>query len=195
MKAPPDIVQRIVDGYAAFSRGDIDAALAGLPPDMRWDLCDRVFNPAVLEGHDAYRRDLEAMREQWEQVELVVEDVLVAADRVVVLTHDRFRGRAAASRSSAARPTYGRSATGSRSRCASTTTASEPCATRASRPRRAPAGPRTRCGVVGVLLRVEGAFSLAVEALSSAEFRSVWYLGRYSAPFGVRWFPDRSERR
>ena len=93
MRVPPEIVEQVREGYAAFSRGDIDAALADLPADMRWDLSDRVFNPAVLEGHDAYRRDYEAMREQWEQVEFTVEEVLAGDDRIVVLTHDRFRGR------------------------------------------------------------------------------------------------------
>jgi ketosteroid isomerase-like protein len=58
-----EIVQRIHD---ALSAGDIDGVIALCAPDFRLDMSDRVFNPAVYEGHDGIRAFYSEVMEVWE---------------------------------------------------------------------------------------------------------------------------------
>jgi ketosteroid isomerase-like protein len=58
-----ELVQRIHD---ALSVGDIDGVIALCAPDFRLDMSDRVFNPAVYEGHDGIRAFYSEVMEVWE---------------------------------------------------------------------------------------------------------------------------------
>jgi ketosteroid isomerase-like protein len=58
-----ELVQRIHD---ALSGGDIDGVIALCAPDFRLDMSDRVFNPAVYEGHDGIRAFYSEVMEVWE---------------------------------------------------------------------------------------------------------------------------------
>jgi ketosteroid isomerase-like protein len=87
-------VETLKDAYAAWNRGDLDAALAMVDEAIRWDLSDRVFNPAVLEGHDAFRQDMATLDESWEEFRFEPGDfVEVDSRRVLVLGRIRGRGR------------------------------------------------------------------------------------------------------
>ena len=88
-----DYVELLRRGFAAFNRGDLDAAFEHVTPDAVWDFSEREMNPAVLHGPDAYRRDYEAAREVWEELRLEPEEFFDAGDRIVVFVRQRGRGR------------------------------------------------------------------------------------------------------
>jgi ketosteroid isomerase-like protein len=87
-------VETLKDAYAAWNRGDLDAALAMVDEGIRWDMSERVFNPAVFEGHEAFRQDVARLGEAWEEFRFEPGDfVEVDSRRVLVLGRIRGRGR------------------------------------------------------------------------------------------------------
>ena len=58
-----DLVRR---AHEALSGGDVDGLIAVCDPKFRLDMSDRVFNPAVYEGHDGIRAFYSEVMEIWE---------------------------------------------------------------------------------------------------------------------------------
>jgi len=85
-----DVVRR---GYNAFNRGDIDGVIETTGPEVRWDMSERVFNPAVYEGHDGMRRFVEEIDEVWEEFRLEPQEFIDAGDKVVVAHLIRGSGK------------------------------------------------------------------------------------------------------
>ena len=85
-------------GYEAFNRGDIEAALAPLHPDIEWwpAADEPITDP--YRGHDGYRRLVTGIREAVPDLQIEVEELFVAGGRVVACL--RFWAAAA----TAARP-------------------------------------------------------------------------------------------
>lgn len=86
-----DTVRRV---HEALSAGDVDAVIALCTPNFRLDMSDRVFNPAVYEGHDGIRDFISEVREvwetfTWEPVELEEYDEVVA---VIIRSTGKARG-------------------------------------------------------------------------------------------------------
>jgi ketosteroid isomerase-like protein len=86
-----DSVRRV---HAALSAGEVDAVIALCDPNFRLDMSDRVFNPAVYEGHDGIREFISEVREvwetfTWEPIELEEYDEVVA---VVIHSTGKARG-------------------------------------------------------------------------------------------------------
>ena len=85
---------------AAFSRGDLDACLATLAPDVEWHIAFRIPDlppdVTVLHGHDSVRELWKAFRSAWDELTVEIEEVLHDADDVLV-ARARFHGRGAGS--------------------------------------------------------------------------------------------------
>ena len=86
-----DSVRRV---HAALSAGDADAAIEICDPEFRLDMSDRVFNPAVYNGHEGIRAFLAEVSDvwetfTWEPIELEEYDGVVVA---VVRSTGRARG-------------------------------------------------------------------------------------------------------
>jgi ketosteroid isomerase-like protein len=62
-------------------------------PDVRLDLSERVFNPDVYEGYDGIMRWRAEVAEIWASYDSEPEELLQGTDAIVVLTHERGRGR------------------------------------------------------------------------------------------------------
>jgi ketosteroid isomerase-like protein len=77
-------VEMVRRGYEAVNRGDVEGILARMAPQIRYDLSERVFNPAVYEGHDGVRRMIEDMGEVWDDFHLEPLEFIDAGDKVVV---------------------------------------------------------------------------------------------------------------
>jgi len=56
-------------------------------------MSDRVFNPAVYEGHDGIRRFYAEVRDVWETYVWEPEELIEAGENVVALLHSSGRGR------------------------------------------------------------------------------------------------------
>jgi ketosteroid isomerase-like protein len=95
-----DNIALIQRGLDAFSRGDFDAGVADMQPDVEWhvafQLPDLPFDKAVYHGHDEVRRLWTAFRSGWADLTVSLEEVVEAREDFVVV-RARFVGRGSAS--------------------------------------------------------------------------------------------------
>jgi ketosteroid isomerase-like protein len=87
-------VERIVrDGYDAFNRGDLEAALTHLDPNITWwpAADELVIEP--YRGHDGYRRLFEEAREGVPDLRAEIEELFVVGDQAVACIRFSGRGR------------------------------------------------------------------------------------------------------
>lgn len=92
-RVPGGGVELVVRAHRALNGGDIDALVALCDADFRLDMSDRVFNPAVYEGHDGIRRFYSEVRDVWESYVWEPEELVQAGDRVLALLRSGGRGR------------------------------------------------------------------------------------------------------
>jgi ketosteroid isomerase-like protein len=76
--------------YERILRGDLDAALACLAPDVDYSVTQE-SRPA--HGLEAVRAMWERWLNDWEEIETVAEEFIDAGDHVVVTVHESGRGR------------------------------------------------------------------------------------------------------
>ena len=81
-----EIVRRSLEAYR---RGDLDAALAHVHPEIVWS----PYEEAPMRGVDAVRTYLRRWEGEWEELETTPEDFIDAGDQVVAVIHFRGRGR------------------------------------------------------------------------------------------------------
>ena len=84
------IVER---AHEALNWGDIDALIGLCDQNFRLDMSDRVFNPAVYEGHDGIRQFYAEVRDVWEIYVWQPEQLIEAGSEVVALLRSTGRGR------------------------------------------------------------------------------------------------------
>jgi ketosteroid isomerase-like protein len=82
-------------GYDAFNRGDIDALMELLDPDIEWHQDASVAPDAdVFRGQEGTERFFAAIRTDFEHLEFEPEEIIDAGDQVVVVAAARGRGKA-----------------------------------------------------------------------------------------------------
>lgn len=80
--------------YELFNERDIDALIELAVTDVEWDWSRSIGPDAgVYHGARALRRFVCASWEHWDALEMVPEEILEAAEEVVVLLRVRLRGR------------------------------------------------------------------------------------------------------
>jgi ketosteroid isomerase-like protein len=77
--------------YAAFNRNDIDAAVAGLDPQIEWSEPAEFPVGGSYHGRDAVKGYLTQSRANWAEGASEPEDMIPAGDRIAVMVHARFR--------------------------------------------------------------------------------------------------------
>jgi len=85
-----EIVRR---AHRALNDGDIDSLIVLCDVAFRLDMSDRVFNPAIYEGHDGIRDFYAEVRDVWESYVWEPEDLIEAGEGVVALLRSGGRGR------------------------------------------------------------------------------------------------------
>jgi ketosteroid isomerase-like protein len=85
-----ELVRRL---YDAVNRGDIEGAIELTDPAVKYDLSERVFNPAVYEGHDGIRRFVADLDEVWEEFRSEPVEFIDVGDTVVVSHRVIARGK------------------------------------------------------------------------------------------------------
>ena len=90
---PRENVEIVRRAHEALNSGDVDALIALCDSRFRLDMSDRVFNPAVFEGHEGIRRFHSEVRDVWESYVWEPEELIDAGCDVVALLRSRGRGR------------------------------------------------------------------------------------------------------
>ena len=85
-----EIVERAHD---ALNSGDIDTLVGLCDEDFGFDMSDRVFNPAVYQGHDGIRPFYAEVQDVWEVYVWEPEQLIEAGSDVVALLRSTGRGR------------------------------------------------------------------------------------------------------
>jgi uncharacterized protein len=78
--------------WEAFVRGDFEAALEPLSPDVKFDFTN-LPDGGVLVGRDGVFEGMRRWVSSWESYEMELDDFIDAGDRVVVLFRERGKGR------------------------------------------------------------------------------------------------------
>jgi uncharacterized protein len=79
--------------HEALNSGDMDALVVLCAADFQLDMSDRVFNPAVYEGHEGIRRFYAEVRDVWASYIWEPEELIEAKDNVVALLRTGGVGR------------------------------------------------------------------------------------------------------
>jgi ketosteroid isomerase-like protein len=80
--------------YDAFGRADIPAILNTLDEQIDWRAPENLPHGGHFSGRDEVGRFFQGIGENWESLNVDIEDVLASGDRVVVLITARGRLRA-----------------------------------------------------------------------------------------------------
>ena len=84
-------VRALVAAYAAFNRGDIDAAVESLDPQIEWTEPAEFPGGGAYHGREAVKQYLAQSRAAWAEVSSQPQGFVRAGDRVVVFVHARVR--------------------------------------------------------------------------------------------------------
>jgi ketosteroid isomerase-like protein len=87
-------IETVRRAHEALSAGAIDDLITLCDPDFRLDMSDRVFNPAVYEGHDGIRAFYREVMDVWESFTWEVTDVEEHDGVAVALLRSTGKARA-----------------------------------------------------------------------------------------------------
>jgi ketosteroid isomerase-like protein len=82
-------------GYEAYGRGDLDAAMENWSDDIRWENPEapQLPNPGVIEGKDNVRNALMEIPNYWETFTVTPDEFIEQGDTVVVLGHSEGKAK------------------------------------------------------------------------------------------------------
>ena len=80
--------------YAAYNRGDIEATLQTLHPEVEWQTSDVALHRQTYRGHEGVRSFFEDNLEIWDDHHVDAEDFIEVGEYVVVPIRLRGRGKA-----------------------------------------------------------------------------------------------------
>ena len=96
MENPPEMTQAIValrGAYAAFNRGDIDAAVKPLDAQIEWTEPAEFPGGGAYHGRDDVKHYLAQSRAPWAEGSSEPEQLVPSGNRIVVLVHAKFRNK------------------------------------------------------------------------------------------------------
>ena len=79
--------------YAAGNRGDVDAVVGALAPEIEWWGHPQLPEPGPLHGPEEVGRWLEGTGDVLAEVEMIVDEMIDLGDRVVVIVRLSARGK------------------------------------------------------------------------------------------------------
>lgn len=77
--------------YSAFNRGDIDATVEGLDPQIEWTEPAEFPGGGTYHGRDGVKRYLTQSRAAWAEISSEPEQFIAAGNRIVVFVHAKLR--------------------------------------------------------------------------------------------------------
>jgi ketosteroid isomerase-like protein len=88
-----ELVERIREGYEAFNRGDFDAAIEGVHPEIEWIVLDMLPDPGPFRGPDGTRRFWEMWADAFDEFHAELDEYVDAGESVIVITRMVGRGK------------------------------------------------------------------------------------------------------
>lgn len=88
-----DAIAQLRAAYAAFNRGDFDAAVASLDPKIEWSEPVEFPGGGTYHGREAVKRYLMQSRAGWAEGSSQPERFIRAGNRIVVFVYAHFRPR------------------------------------------------------------------------------------------------------
>jgi ketosteroid isomerase-like protein len=85
------VIAKLREAYAAFNRGDMDAAVSGLATDIDWREPAAFPGGGAYRGREAVKGYLAQSRAAWEEGSSEPEQLIPVANRIVVFVHAHFR--------------------------------------------------------------------------------------------------------
>jgi uncharacterized protein len=90
---PAPAINDLRAAYAAFNRGDIEAAVEPLDPQIEWIEPAEFPGGGTYHGRDEVKRYLTQSRAAWAEASSEPERFIAFGNRIVVLVHARVRSR------------------------------------------------------------------------------------------------------
>ena len=87
------LISALRDAYRAFNRGDLDAAVQLLSPDVEWSEPPEFPGGGSYHGRDRAKQYLTQSRAAWSEVESQPEDFVVVGNRIVVFVRARLKAK------------------------------------------------------------------------------------------------------
>jgi hypothetical protein len=91
-----ELTDRLRTAYEGFGRGDIDAVLSVMDPDIEWDATDALAHTGVYHGHEGVTEYIGSLSGVWEEFDLKPEQFTESGDGAHVMVLGSVRGRLAA---------------------------------------------------------------------------------------------------
>jgi uncharacterized protein len=88
-----ELRERVIRGYEAFNRGDVDAAVAGFHPDIEWTGPDMLPDEQTFRGPDGVRRFWGSWKEVFDDFHIEVVEVIDVDEHVIVMARVSGRGK------------------------------------------------------------------------------------------------------
>ena len=96
METTPELTQAITalrSAYAAFNRGDMDAAVEPLDAQIEWTEPAEFPGGGTYHGREGVKRYLTQSRVNWAEGSSDPERFITSGNRIVVLVHAKFRNK------------------------------------------------------------------------------------------------------
>ncbi len=85
------IIEALRNAYAAFNRGDMDAAVAPMAANIEWVEPIEFPGGGARQGREAVKQYLTQSRANWAEGSSEPEGFVISNDKIVVFVHARFR--------------------------------------------------------------------------------------------------------
>jgi uncharacterized protein len=92
-----ELTDRLRLAYEGFGRGDMDAILSVMDPDIEWDATDALAHTGVYQGHAGVTEYISSLSEAWQEFHLNPEQFTESGDGAHVMVLGNVRGRLVAS--------------------------------------------------------------------------------------------------
>jgi ketosteroid isomerase-like protein len=91
-----ELTDRLRTAYEGFGRGDIQAVLSVMDPDIEWDATDALAHTGLYQGHDGVTEYIQSLAGVWEEFTLNPEQFTESGDGAHVMVLGNVTGRLAA---------------------------------------------------------------------------------------------------
>jgi ketosteroid isomerase-like protein len=91
-----ELTDRLRTAYEGFGRGDIQAVLSVMDPDIEWDATDALAHTGLYQGHEGVTEYIQSLTGVWEEFILNPEQFSESGDGAHVMVLGNVTGRLSA---------------------------------------------------------------------------------------------------